>query len=123
LGVDALLDPSVTFFSARRDGVLLGVGALKQLDGSHAELKSMHTLEGARRQGVAGALVDHMLSVAADRNYGRVSLETGNMAAFAPARALYAKAGFTPCASFGEYVGSRHSACMTFVIDLPAGGH
>ena len=46
--VDDLLGPAVTFFSARRDGVLLGVGALKRLDETHAELKSMHTSEAAR---------------------------------------------------------------------------
>ncbi len=31
LDLEGLLDPAVTFFSARRDGVLLGVGALKRL--------------------------------------------------------------------------------------------
>jgi len=43
LEIDGLLDPAVTFFSARRDGVLVGIGALKRLDDSHAEVKSMHT--------------------------------------------------------------------------------
>src|SRR6266446_2354240 len=37
LEIDGLLDPAVTFFSARRDGVLVGIGALKRLDDSHAE--------------------------------------------------------------------------------------
>ena len=32
----------------RVDGHLLGVGALKHLDGEHAEIKSMHTAEAAR---------------------------------------------------------------------------
>lgn len=117
LDVEGLLDPAVTFFSARLDGELLGVGALKQLDESHAELKSMHTVEAARGQGVGRALVDHLLSVAADRNYQRVSLETGTMDAFAPARSFYTKLGFRPCAPFGEYEGSPTSACMTIAID------
>jgi putative acetyltransferase len=116
LDIDGLLDPTVTFCSARRDGELLGVGALRHLDGSHAELKSMHTVEGARGQGVGRALVEHLLSIAADRSYQRVSLETGTMEAFAPARAFYTKLGFTPCAPFGEYVGSATSACMTIAI-------
>ncbi len=114
--VDDLVGPEVTFFSARRDGALLGVGALKRLDETHAELKSMHTSEAARGQGVGRAMVDHLLAVAADRSYQRVSLETGTMDAFAPARSLYAKVGFEPCAPFGEYTVNRHSACMT--IDL-----
>jgi putative acetyltransferase len=117
LDVEGLLDPTVTFFSARLDGELLGVGALKQLDESHAELKSMHTIEAARGQGVGRGLVDHLLSVAADRHCQRVSLETGTMDAFAPARSLYTKVGFRPCAPFGEYAGSPTSACMTIAID------
>jgi len=120
LDVEGLLDPAVTFFSARVDGDLVGVGALKQLDRSHGELKSMHTIETARGQGVGRAMVDHLLSVALDRNYQRVSLETGRMAAFEPARSLYAKAGFVPCEPFGEYVESSSSACMTISLDRPA---
>ena len=120
LDVEHLLDPTVTFFSARRDGELLGVGALKRLDESHAELKSMHTVESARGQGVGRAIVDHLLSVAADCNYRRVSLESGIMDAFAPARSLYTKVGFRPCAPFGEYAGSPTSACMTIAIDNAA---
>lgn len=116
LNIDGLLDPDVTFFSARGDGVLLGVGALKELDPSHGELKSMHTVETARAQGVGRAMVDHLLSVAADRSYRRVSLETGAMDAYAPARSLYAKVGFRPCAPFGEYTANPYSRCMT--IDL-----
>gem|GEM_PF-1660872 len=79
LGVDGLLDPAVTFFSARRAGDLVGVGALKQLDECHAELKSMHTIELARGRGVGRALVDHLLATARSRNFQRVSLETGTM--------------------------------------------
>src|SRR5213076_959835 len=102
LGIDGLLDPAVTFFSARRDGVLVGIGALKRLDDSHAEVKSMHTIEAARGQGVGRAMVDHLLMVAAARNYQRVSLETGTMDAFAPARSLYTKVGFIPVSPSGS---------------------
>jgi putative acetyltransferase len=116
LDIEGLLDPTVTFFSARVDGALLGVGALKVLDESHAELKSMHTVESARRQGVGRALVEHLLRVAADRNYRRVSLETGSMDAFAPARSLYAKLGFRACPPFGQYASSPTSACMSIDI-------
>ncbi len=121
LDVDGLVDPGVTFVSARLDGRLLGLGALKHLDESHGELKSLHTAEAARGQGIGRAVIEHLLSVAADRNYRRVSLETGVMEAFAPARALYAKLGFRPCAPFGEYASSPTSACMTIEI-LPAPG-
>ncbi|TMB74999.1 MAG: GNAT family N-acetyltransferase [Chloroflexi bacterium] len=120
LEIDGLLDPAVTFFSARRDGALVGIGALKRLDDSHAEVKSMHTIEAARGQGVGRAMVDHLLMVAAARNYQRVSLETGTMDAFAPARSLYTKVGFRPCEPFGEYTANPYSTCMTMTIDAAA---
>ena len=62
-------------------------------------------------------MVDHLLAVAAALNYRRVSLETGTMDAFAPARSLYTKAGFMPCEPFGEYTANPYSACMTTTID------
>ena len=58
------------------------------------EVKSMHTAEAARRRGIGRAMVDHLIGVARARGYRRVSLETGSMAAFDPARSLYADAGF-----------------------------
>jgi putative acetyltransferase len=116
LDIDGLLDPSVAFFSLRVDGDLLAVGALKKLDEDHAEVKSMHTAEAARGRSVGRAMLDHLLSVARDRGFSRVSLETGAMDAFAPARSLYASAGFRPCQPFGEYVPSRNSTYMTLPL-------
>ena len=86
----------MTLFSFRRDGELLAVGALKQLDAGHAELKSMHTAAHARGAGIGRAVLAHLIGVARDRGCSRVSLETGSMPAFGPARALYASAGFSP---------------------------
>jgi putative acetyltransferase len=116
LDVDGLLDPAVTFFSFRRAGELLAVGALKRLDRGHAELKSMHTVQAARGLGVGRALLGHLIAVARDRGFERLSLETGSMAAFAPARSLYASAGFRPCEPFGDYRPSRNSTFMTLVL-------
>ena len=117
LGHDGLLHPSITFFSARRTGTLLGVGALKHLDQHHAELKSMHTSRAARGHGVGTSMVRHLLAVATVRGYGRVSLETGTMADFAPARRLYAELGFVPCPPFAQYTDNPHSTCMTISLD------
>jgi len=116
LDVERLVDPSVTFFSARRDDELLGVGALRELDPVHGEVKSMHTTPAARRQGVGRAMVEHLLEVARARAYERVSLETGTYEAFAPARALYAAIGFVPCPPFGDYTSNPHSVCMTLAL-------
>ena len=116
LDLDGLLEPSITFFSVRDDGELLGVGALKQLDPGHVELKSMHTAAAARRQGVARALVEHLVAVAAARGAGRVSLETGTADAFEPARALYTSAGFAACGPFGDYVETPDNTFMTLEL-------
>jgi putative acetyltransferase len=116
LDVDGLADPAVTFFSYRADGRVVGVAALKRIDEEHAELKSMHTAEEARGQGVARALVEHIVGLARERGYKRLSLETGSGPAFEPARALYASAGFAPCEAFGDYTPSPNSAYMTLAL-------
>jgi putative acetyltransferase len=113
LDLEGLLGTAVTFFSARCNGELLGVGALKRLGPDHAELKSMHTSERARRQGVASAMVGALLAFAANSGYARVSLETGTMDAFAPARLLYGKFGFVTCEPFANYTANPYSTCMT----------
>jgi len=116
LELDGLLDPAVTVFSFRLDGELLAVGALKRLDARHAELKSMHTAESARRRGIGRAMVEHLIGVARDRGFRQVSLETGSMPAFAPARLLYASVGFRPCEPFAGYWPSPNSTCMTLSL-------
>jgi putative acetyltransferase len=120
LDVDGLLDPAVTFFSFRADGELLGVGALKQLDAEHAEIKSMHTADAARGRGVGRAMLNHLLGVARSRGCRRVSLETGTTTEFAPARALYESAGFAFCGPFADYRPSEDNCFMTLELDAPA---
>lgn len=116
LGVEGLLHPAVTFFGARAEGRLVGVGALRELDPSHGEIKSMHTHRSARGLGVGAAIVDHLLATARARGYSRVSLETGTMEAFAPARALYQRMGFAPCPPFADYTDNPFSTCMTLEL-------
>jgi len=117
LDVEGLVDPKVTFLSARVDGTLLGVGAIKELDTTHAEIKSMHTLAAARRRGAASAILERLIAVARERGYTRVSLETGSMEEFAPARALYAKAGFVECGPFADYPPIWSSTFMTLELE------
>jgi putative acetyltransferase len=114
---DGLADPAVTMFSARLDGIVAAIGALRELDVRHGEVKSMHTAAEARGLGIGSALLDHLVSVARQRGYGRVSLETGTGDAFAPARSLYAARGFVPCEPFGEYTVNGYSVCMTLALD------
>jgi putative acetyltransferase len=113
LDLDGLLDPSVTLYGLRNGGSLLGIGALKQLDEQHIEIKSMHTVEAARGRGVARAMLDHLLAIAAGRRARRVSLETGSQDAFLPAIALYTGAGFERCGPFADYRNGTSSVFMT----------
>jgi putative acetyltransferase len=55
----------------------------------------------------------HILEEAKRRSYERLSLETGSMDAFAPARNLYASFGFNPCGPFANYVEDPYSVFMT----------
>ena len=132
LDVSGLLDDSVSFYSIRAGGELLAVGALRMLGAEHgeparhgepakhAEIKSMHTAQAARGRGLGRAMLRHLLGVARERGVRRVSLETGTVPAFAPARALYASAGFRPCGPFGDYQPMDTSTFMT--LDLTAAG-
>ncbi|WP_051400146.1 GNAT family N-acetyltransferase [Haloechinothrix halophila] len=117
LDIEGLLDLVITFFSCRSGGQLLAVGALKQLDDRHAEVKSMHTTRDTRGRGIGRRMVEHLIDVARERGFERISLETGSMAAFAPARALYASVGFEPCEPFGNYSASPNSVYMTLTLE------
>ncbi len=117
LDLEGLLAPNVTFVSARIGGELVGVGALKELDDAHGELKSMHTVETARGAGVGRAVVDHLLQLARDRGYRRVSLETGSNEPFDAALALYSAAGFSRCEPFDEYTSNPYSIYLTKTLD------
>jgi putative acetyltransferase len=113
LDLDKLRQPGITFWSAWDGPVLLGCGALKELDATHAEVKSMRTPQALRRRGAGRALLTHIVGVARERGYRRLSLETGSQAAFRPAQALYASFGFTRCGPFEGYVEDPNSVFMT----------
>jgi putative acetyltransferase len=117
LDMGGLLDPAVTLFSARVAGTLVGIGAIRELDPVHGEIKSMHTTPEARGRGVGRALIDHLLDVASARGYRRVSLETGTGESFAPARRLYERVGFSECPPFGAYTRNSLSTCMSITLD------
>ena len=113
LNIDALRRPEVTFWSVWEGEELLGCGALKELDAQHAEIKSMRTAPAHLRKGVASNLLQHIINEAKRRNYRRLSLETGSMDAFEPARRLYAKFGFINCGPFANYVEDPNSVFLT----------
>lgn len=116
LDLDRLRRPEITFWTAWEEGELLGCGALKALDATHGEIKSMRTAARHQRKGVAAALMRHILSTARERGYSRLSLETGSPDAFLPARLMYERFGFEECGPFGDYVEDPYSVFMTIAL-------
>ncbi|SFR70835.1 putative acetyltransferase [Agromyces sp. CF514] len=116
LDVSGLADPSITFWAVADGDDLLGCVALKQLSPEHGELKSMRTDAAARGRGLGRRLLEHVLDEARARGYARVSLETGTEPFFAPARALYEKAGFAECPPFGSYSLDPNSVYYTLEL-------
>lgn len=113
LDLDRLKKPGITFWSAWEQEELLGCGALKELDPQHGEIKSMKTAKAHLRKGVARRILAHIVEEAKRRGYRRVSLETGSMEAFDPARRLYESFGFDYCEPFADYEEDPNSVFMT----------
>ncbi len=112
LDLTGLRAPEVTFWSVWDADTLVGCGALKELDETSGEIKSMRTVEAQRGRGVGARVLEHLLRVAAQRGYIRLYLETGSMAEFAPVRALYEKYGFVYRGPFGAYGEDPNSVFM-----------
>ncbi|WAC64402.1 GNAT family N-acetyltransferase [Pseudoxanthomonas sp. SL93] len=113
LDLDGLRQPGIRFWSLWDGDALAGCGALRHIDDAHGEIKSMRTAQAYLRQGVASRMLGHLVDEAIRRGYRRVSLETGSMDYFAPARAMYARAGFVACTPFADYVDDPNSVFMT----------
>jgi putative acetyltransferase len=113
LDLDGLRKPDITFWTIWNGSALAGCGALKKLDKQHGEIKSMRTAYAYQRKGVASEILRHIVHEAKRRGYRRLSLETGSMDYFEPARRLYASFGFTRCAPFATYIEDPNSVFMT----------
>ena len=122
LDLAALQAPRVRLWTALDGETIVGTAALAALDGpgygepGHEELKSMRTDPARRGEGIAAALLAFVLDDARTRGVERVSLETGSMEFFAPARRLYARAGFVECGPFGSYADDPNSAFLTLAL-------
>jgi len=100
---DALHAEGAFVLVAEAAGEVVGIGALKAVDHSVAEIKSMHTAKAARGKGVARQVLQGLLEEAQRQGFAQVALETGATDLFAPAQHLYTSTGFVPCAPFGGY--------------------
>lgn len=116
LDLDGLRTPEITFWSVMDADTLVGCGAIKRLDGSHAEVKSMRTTTARKRCGIASLLLGHIITEATRMGFTRLSLETGSAGFFLPARKLYEKFEFTYCEPFAGYRPDPHSVFMTRML-------
>ena len=116
LDLDELRKKAITFWSIWFGDELAGCGALKELDNQHGEIKSMRTSSKFRGKGAGKMILHHIIDEARTRDYKRLSLETGSMAFFDPARRLYESYGFAYCGPFADYVLDPNSVFMTMLL-------
>jgi len=116
LDLEELRRPEITFWCVWDGEELAGCGALKKLSPAHGEIKSMRTAANYLRRGIAAMLLQHIIREARRRGYRRLSLETGSMAYFEPARRLYANAGFKLCPPFANYIEDPNSVFMSMEL-------
>ena len=116
LDASKLAVPGIAFFVMRDGADAIGMGAVKRIDDRHAEIKSMHILAEHRGKGLSRMMLDHLVAHALREGFTRLSLETGSQPGFAPARGLYATAGFAECGPFEGYAPDPNSVFMTRTI-------
>ncbi|MFF3023152.1 GNAT family N-acetyltransferase [Gottfriedia sp. NPDC057948] len=116
LNLEGLKKSEITFWSVWEQNELVGCGALKELDPLHGEVKSMRTSSAHLRKGVARRMLKHIIEEAKSRGYKRISLETGSMEAFDPAKKLYERFGFKYCKPFADYKDDTNSVFMTLEL-------
>jgi putative acetyltransferase len=104
--------PEISFWTAWDGDTLLGCAALKELSPAHGEIKSMRTPARWRGRGAAKALLAHIVQTATERQYARLSLETGTHPDFGAAHALYRRFGFVDAGPFADYKEDPHSVFM-----------
>lgn len=120
LSIEAIFQPHVRFFIARLDGAAVGCGGVA-LFSDFAEVKRMYVRDVARGQGVADAILSRIEQEVRDAGISLLRLETGDRQL--AAMRFYERAGFRPCAVFGDYVGMTPQSIVTSVFlekDLPA---
>jgi putative acetyltransferase len=100
LTLEGIFQPHVRFFIARLDGKAVGCGGVA-LFATFGEVKRMYVRPEARGRGIADAILARIESETRNAGLGVLRLETGDKQA--AAMRLYDRAGFRPCAAFGDY--------------------
>ena len=113
LDLAGLQAPEVTVWTIWDEDSLAGCGALREIDPKHGEIKSMRTADDHLGKGVGRKMLNHVIAIAQERGYERLSLETGSNESFAAALYLYESSGFDRCGAFDTYEDTDFSVFMT----------
>ncbi len=113
LALEALFQPHIRFFLARLNGAAVGCGGIGLFD-DFAEVKRMFVRETMRGRGVAQALLTRIETVARAAGFAVLRLETGDRQV--AALRFYKRAGFQPCAVFGDYTKMRQEDIATSIF-------
>lgn len=117
LDLSGLQADGVTVWMADIGERVAAVGALKRLDPTRGEIKSMRTHPDFLRQGIAAALLETIIAHAKTEGLRTLSLETGSGPVFEPALALYRRRGFVNGPAFADYVLTDFNQCLHLALD------
>ena len=117
LDIPGLKIPSIKFWSLWENEKLFGCGALKFLEKSHGEFKSIRVHDNFRKKGNGIKVINHLIEEAKKLDIKKLSIETGAGDFFIPARKLFKKCNFLPCEPFAHYKLDKNSIYLTKQID------
>ena len=117
LDIPGLQVSSIKFWSFWENEKLFGCGALKFLDTSHGEFKSIRVHDNFRKKGNGIKIINHLIDEAKKLNIKRISIETGAGKFFEPARKLFKNCDFTTCEPFAHYKEDINSIYLTKLIN------
>ena len=109
LDIDGLKSPSIKFWSFWDNKKLIGCGALKLIDKTHGEFKSIRISNKYQKTGYGKKLLNELFKEAKKLNISKISVETGSGEFFLPARKLFLSSGFNPCKPFAHYTEDPNS--------------
>ena len=116
LDIPGLKVTSIKFWSLWENDKLIGCGALKFLDKSHGEFKSIRIHNDFRGQGYGINVINYLINEAKKLKIKKLSIETGAGDFFIPARKLFKRTGFTICKPFAHYKEDVNSVYLTKFI-------
>lgn len=117
LGLAELQKPDIRMFVVRdTEGALMGCAALKTLDATSGEIKSVRTHDDHLRKSVSRTLMAHIETVARESGMDALYLETHNTPQYAAACRLYGALGYRYCGPFGDYTQNPRNVFMMKAI-------